>query len=190
MKTLYESLLSSTKSKVDTVSKLNAQDLYSEVGFPTESEQRVDVYGHTYYEWIRTDLFEVYGKLLTKWIKGDRYGLGMKIPTPSDPTVFNRIGVCTAVIPHKNRETNKLRRFIIVEFNQLGYNYPLKFGISIEGGSKKLIVKKAYKLLEYIMDEPDLLRDMIQMSIDNPKSPRSELIQKSEEILNKYKIVL
>lgn len=190
MKTLYESLLSSTKSKVDAASKLTAQDLYSEVGFPTESEQRVDVYGHTYYEWIRTDLFEVYGKLLTKWIKGDRYGLGMKIPTPSDTLTFNRIGVRTVVIPHKNRETNKLRRFIIVEFNQLGYNYPLKFGISIEGGSKKLIVKKAYKLLEYIMDEPDLLRDMIQMSIDNPKSRRSELVQKSEEILNKYKIVL
>lgn len=190
MKTLYESLLSSTKSKVDAASKLNTQDLYSEVGFPTESEQRVDEYGHTYYQWIRTDLFEVYGKLLAKWSKIDRYGIGIKIPTPSDPPAFNRIGVCTVVIPHKNRETNKLRRFIIVELSQLGYSHSLKFGISIEGGSKKLIVKKAYKLLEYIMDEPNLLKDMIQMSIDNPKSPRSELIQKSEEILNKYKIVL
>ena len=190
MKTLYESILSSTKSKVDTASKSTAQDLYSEMGFPTESEQRIDNYGHTYYEWIRTDLFEVYGKLLTKWIRGDKHGLGMKIPTPSDPPTFNRIGVCTVVIPHKNRETNKIRRFIIVEFNQLGYNYPLKFGISIEGGSKKLVVKKAYKLLECIMDEPNLLRDMIQLSIDNPKSRRDELIRKSEEILNKYKIVL
>ena len=79
MKSLYESILTTTKKKVEQASKMTAADLYKEMGFPTENDW-TDGKLYSYYYWKDPFLMERCGKEILEYNKIQTW-THMRIPT-------------------------------------------------------------------------------------------------------------
>ena len=94
------------------------------------------------------------------------------------------------VIPHKDREQNKIRRWIRVGIGNIGYCSSLLFQYAVYGGSKQSVIKKAYKLLEYLRDKDGLLKEIISISTTKSPEPRMKIVENTMKLIQKYKLDL
>lgn len=186
MITLKESLLTRTKNKVADASSKSATDIMVEIGFPREDKLKYATGGVVYYEWCYKPLIEANEKEIKEYLSAYKYP---RIKWPADMSNFesygSRIEVYTKVIPFKDPRTNKINRFVEVGLTQSCSHQPLRFRLAFVGGSKKSVIQKAYRLLEYIRDEEGLLTDIIKAS-----TKQDDSMDTAEKLVKKYNIKL
>jgi hypothetical protein len=185
---LKESLLSKTKDKVEKASNLTANDIYKEIGFPLEDDYQTLSTGVAYYKWTPPQSFiEEYKEQFKTYSVNNKESIFGKINQDNWSTA---ISISTEVIPHK-LPGSKIGRYVRVALIRLGFFNHLNFITIFVGGSKKSVIKKAYKLLEYLKDEKGLLGDIL-LSTNQLLSPdtRSKIIEKTQDIIKKYNLDL
>lgn len=183
MITLKESLLSKTKDKVEDMSKKSADDL-AKVAFDFPDEERGLHYaqnGVVYYQWYYQPLIDENEDLIKKFIALYKWPR-IKWPT-GRLGVFNRLEIYVKLIPMKGLD-GVIHRFVEVGLQQ-SQQQRLSFRLDFEGGSKKSVIHKMYKLLGYIRDEEGLFNDILKASVK-----QEEPFDAGKRLSEKYNIRL
>lgn len=185
MITLKESILGKTKDKVTEITTKSASDLAAEIGFPREDQLHYATGGVVYYSWWYRPIIEENEKEIKEFLAAYKYP---RIKWPADTSRFDsygsRIEVYVKVIPFQLHRGAPVNRFVDVGFQQSSHQ-PLRFRLTFTGGSKKSVIQKAYRLLEYIKDEDGLLTDIIKSS-----TKQEDASEVAERLCKKYNIKL
>lgn len=185
MITLKESLLSKTKDKVADIATKSASELAANLGFPSEDRLNYATGGVVYYSWWYRPLIEENEKEIKEFLATFKYP---RFRWPVDTSRFDsygsRIEVYVKVTPFQLHRGAPVNRFVDVGFQQSSHQ-PLRFRLTFVGGSKKSVIQKAYRLLEYIRDEEGLLTDIIKAS-----TKKEDAEEVAERLCKKYNIKL
>lgn len=182
---LKESLLGKTKDKVADIAAKSASELAADLGFPREDQLNYATGGVVYYTWWYRPLIEENEKEIKEFLATYKYPA---FRWPADPSRFDsygsRIEIYVKVIPFQLHRGAPVNRFVEVGFQQSTHQR-LRFCLTYIGGSKKSVIQKAYRLLEYIRDEEGLLTDIIKAS-----TKQEDASDVAERLVKKYNIKL